>query len=94
MRRAALGVDFEMHGKDLKPSAELSAKICKTIGGNKPELFVYELFLDHEGKKISKSKGIYFFADRPAAFLVYRFKVIKNGEKKIALVFCCVKTSV
>ena len=53
----ALGVDYEMYGKDLIPSAELSAKIVKILGGTPPEGFNYELFLDHEGKKISKSKG-------------------------------------
>ncbi len=53
----ALGVDYEMYGKDLIPSAELSAKIVRILGGRPPEGFNYELFLDHEGKKISKSKG-------------------------------------
>jgi lysyl-tRNA synthetase class 1 len=53
----ALGVDYEMYGKDLIPSAELSARIVKILGGTPPEGFNYELFLDHEGKKISKSKG-------------------------------------
>ena len=46
-----------MYGKDLIPSAELSAKIVKILGGKPPEGFNYELFLDEEGKKISKSKG-------------------------------------
>ena len=53
----ALDVDYEMYGKDLIPSAELSAKIVKILGGRPPEGFNYELFLDEEGKKISKSKG-------------------------------------
>ena len=53
----ALGVDYEMYGKDLIQSAELSAKIVKILGGVPPEGFNFELFLDHEGKKISKSKG-------------------------------------
>ncbi|MCA0303377.1 MAG: lysine--tRNA ligase [Proteobacteria bacterium] len=53
----ALGVDYEMYGKDLIPSAELSARIVKILGGTPPEGFNYELFLDDEGKKISKSKG-------------------------------------
>lgn len=53
----ALGVDYEMYGKDLIPSAELSARIVKVLGGTPPEGFNYELFLDEEGKKISKSKG-------------------------------------
>ncbi len=53
----ALGVDYEMYGKDLIPSAELSARIVKILGGQPPEGFNYELFLDDEGRKISKSKG-------------------------------------
>jgi lysyl-tRNA synthetase class 1 len=57
MRWAALGVDYEMYGKDLIPSAELSSKICRALGGPAPELFNYELFLDENGQKISKSKG-------------------------------------
>ena len=57
MRWAALGVDYEMYGKDLIPSAELSARICRALGARAPELFNYELFLDENGQKISKSKG-------------------------------------
>lgn len=57
MRWAAFDVDFEMHGKDLTPSAVLSSQISKIISGKAPQNFVYELFLDEEGKKISKSKG-------------------------------------
>ena len=57
MRWHALGVDFEMNGKDLIESFKLSSRICKTIGGVPPENLTYELFLDEEGKKISKSKG-------------------------------------
>jgi lysyl-tRNA synthetase class 1 len=57
MRWFALGVDFEMYGKDLIPSAELSSKICKILGGIPPAGFAYELFLDENGEKISKSKG-------------------------------------
>jgi lysyl-tRNA synthetase class 1 len=53
----ALDVDYEMYGKDLISSAELSAKIVRILGGKPPEGFNYELFLDEEGKKISKSKG-------------------------------------
>ncbi len=56
-RWLALGVDYEMYGKDLIPSADLSAKIVKVLGGTPPDGFNYELFLDEEGKKISKSKG-------------------------------------
>ncbi|MDR2458734.1 MAG: lysine--tRNA ligase [Holosporales bacterium] len=57
MRWAALGVDYEMNGKDLIDSFKLSSKICHAIGGIPPENMTYELFLDNEGKKISKSKG-------------------------------------
>ncbi len=57
MRWAALGVDYEMYGKDLIPSARLSARICAIIGGVAPEGFSYELFLDESGQKISKSRG-------------------------------------
>jgi lysyl-tRNA synthetase class 1 len=57
MRWHALEVDFEMYGKDLIPSAELSQKICKILGQTPPNGFYYELFLDEKGEKISKSKG-------------------------------------
>ena len=57
MRWAALDVDYEMYGKDHQASAPLYSAICKTIGGRVPEQYVYEMFLDAEGKKISKSKG-------------------------------------
>ena len=57
MRWHAFGVDYEMHGKDLIESFKLSSKICTAIGGTPPAGLTYELFLDEEGKKISKSKG-------------------------------------
>ncbi|WP_375656347.1 lysine--tRNA ligase [Bartonella sp. CM120XJJH] len=57
MRWTALGVDYEMAGKDLIDSTNLSSKICKVLGGKPPEGFNYELFLDEKGQKISKSKG-------------------------------------
>ncbi|MFL3877019.1 lysine--tRNA ligase [Wolbachia endosymbiont of Trichogramma kaykai] len=57
MRWAAFGVNYEAHGKDLTPSSMLSSQICKILGEKPPLLFCYELFLDKEGKKISKSKG-------------------------------------
>jgi lysyl-tRNA synthetase, class I len=57
MRWVALGVDYEMAGKDLIDSVKLSAKICRTLDGTPPEGFNYELFLDENGQKISKSKG-------------------------------------
>nr|WP_246018377.1 lysine--tRNA ligase [Pelagibacterium montanilacus] len=57
LRWYALGVDYEMAGKDLIDSVKLSSRIVKALGGNPPEGFNYELFLDKEGAKISKSKG-------------------------------------
>ncbi|MBV9558428.1 MAG: lysine--tRNA ligase, partial [Pseudolabrys sp.] len=57
MRWLALGVDYEMAGKDLIDSVKLSGEICKALGGTPPEGFNYELFLDENGQKISKSKG-------------------------------------
>jgi lysyl-tRNA synthetase, class I len=57
MRWLALGVDYEMAGKDLIDSVKLSGKICSVLGGLPPEGFNYELFLDEQGQKISKSKG-------------------------------------
>jgi lysyl-tRNA synthetase class 1 len=57
MRWAALGVDFEMFGKDHQTNAVVYDKICAILGGRPPEHFVYELFLDDLGQKISKSKG-------------------------------------
>jgi lysyl-tRNA synthetase class 1 len=57
MRWLALGVDYEMAGKDLIDSVKLSGEINRAIGGRPPEGFNYELFLDEKGQKISKSKG-------------------------------------
>jgi lysyl-tRNA synthetase class 1 len=57
MRWHALGVDYEMSGKDLIDSVRLSGKICRILGSLPPEGFTYELFLDEQAQKISKSKG-------------------------------------
>ncbi len=57
MRWYALGVDYEMYGKDLTDSGVQSGRIVKVLGGRKPEGLIYELFLDANGEKISKSKG-------------------------------------
>jgi len=57
MRWVALGVDYEMAGKDLIDSVKLSGEICRALDGAPPEGFNYELFLDEAGQKISKSKG-------------------------------------
>ena len=57
MRWMALGTDYEMSGKDLIDSVRISSRICKVLGGTPPETFIYELFLDENGEKISKSRG-------------------------------------
>src|SRR3954447_9012951 len=57
MRWVALGIDYEMAGKDLIDSVKLSGDICRALGATPPEGFNYELFLDEKGQKISKSKG-------------------------------------
>jgi lysyl-tRNA synthetase class 1 len=57
LRWVALGVDYEMAGKDLIDSVRLSGEICRALGAAPPEGFNYELFLDEQGQKISKSKG-------------------------------------
>jgi len=57
MRWYALHVDYEMSGKDLIDSVKLSSRICRVLGGTPPLNLTYELFLDQEGQKISKSKG-------------------------------------
>jgi lysyl-tRNA synthetase class 1 len=56
-RWAALGVDFEMYGKDHSTNTPIYDGICEVLGGKKPNHFTYELFLDDIGQKISKSKG-------------------------------------
>ncbi len=57
LRWVALGVDYEMAGKDLIDSVTLASKICRALGATPPDGFNYELFLDETGQKISKSKG-------------------------------------
>ncbi|PCJ24352.1 MAG: lysine--tRNA ligase [Rickettsiales bacterium] len=57
MRWSAMDVDYEMYGKDHRPNAEIYSAICKILGGTPPVQFFYEMFLDAQGAKISKSKG-------------------------------------
>src|ERR1700751_910300 len=57
LRWVALGIDYEMAGKDLIDSVKLSSEMCRALGATPPEGFNYELFLDEQGQKISKSKG-------------------------------------
>jgi len=80
MRWVALGVDYEMSGKDLISSVEQSSKIARALGARPPEGFNYELFLDAKGEKISKTKGnglsieewLTYGPDESLAFYIYR----------------------
>ena len=87
MRWAALGVDYEMAGKDLIDSVKLSSKICSIIGGRPPEGFNYELFLDENGQKISKSKGNGLTIDEwltyasPESLALFMFREPKAAKK-------------
>jgi lysyl-tRNA synthetase class 1 len=56
-RWAALGVDFEMYGKDHSTNTPIYDSICRILGQRAPEHFTYELFLDENGQKISKTTG-------------------------------------
>ncbi|HEY1753145.1 MAG TPA: lysine--tRNA ligase [Caulobacteraceae bacterium] len=56
-RWIALGVDYEMSGKDLIDSIRISSRVCKALDAEAPETFTYELFMDEQNQKISKSKG-------------------------------------
>ena len=79
-RWVALGVDYEMSGKDLIDSVIQSAKIARILGGRPPEGFNYEMFLDEKGEKISKSKGnglsleewLRYGSQESLAFYIYR----------------------
>jgi lysyl-tRNA synthetase class 1 len=79
-RWVALGVDYEMAGKDLTDSVVLSSKIARVLGERPPEGFNYEMFLDEKGEKISKSKGnglsldewLRYGSEESLAFYIYR----------------------
>ena len=87
LRWTALGVDYEMAGKDLIDSVTLSSKICKALGGTPPEGFNYELFLDDKGQKISKSKGNGLTIEdwltyaSPESLSLYMFQKPKTAKK-------------
>ncbi len=87
MRWVALGVDYEMAGKDLIDSVTLSSKICRALGGIPPEGFNYELFLDDAGQKISKSKGNGIAVEEwlsyapPESLSLYMFQKPKTAKR-------------
>ena len=87
MRWAALGVDYEMAGKDLIDSVKVSSRICRVLGGEPPEGFNYELFLDEQGQKISKTKGNGLTMEEwlrygaPESLAYYNFQSPKSAKK-------------
>ena len=87
MRWAALGVDYEMYGKDHLPSAKLYDAICRIAGGAPPEQYMFELFLDQEGQKISKTKGNGLTMEdwlrygTPASLAYYMFQNPKSAKR-------------
>jgi len=87
MRWMALGVDYEMCGKDLAESVNLASKICKIVNKQPPVNFIYEMFLDEKGEKISKSIGNGISVDQwlryasPESLSLYMFQKPKSAKK-------------
>ena len=86
-RWAALGVDYEMAGKDLIESVKVSSRICTILGGTPPEGFNFELFLDQDNQKISKSRGNGLTLEEwerygaPESLVYYLFQSPKSAKK-------------
>ena len=87
MRWMALGVDYEMCGKDLTESFELASKICRSMKEKPPQNLIYEMFLDENGEKISKSIGNGIGVDEwlryapPESLSLYMFQKPKSAKK-------------
>ncbi len=87
MRWHALAVDYEMSGKDLIESVRQSARICSILGSRPPEGFNYELFLDENGEKISKSRGNGLTIDewlryaQPESLSLYMFQSPRRAKR-------------
>jgi len=90
MRWYAFDVDYEMYGKDLIESAILSSKICEVLGKKSPNGFAYEMFLDENGEKISKSKGNGITIEQwlnyasPESLSLYMYQNPKRAKKLYA----------
>ena len=86
-RWTALGVDYEMSGKDLIDSVKQSSRICTVLGGTPPEGFNFELFLDQDNQKISKSKGNGLTLEEwrrygaPESLVYYLFQSPRSAKK-------------
>ncbi len=90
LRWFSLAIDYEMHGEDLIESTRVSDKIVRILGGEPPELFKYELFLDEKGKKISKKLGNGVSIEQwlkyaPVDSLLYLMFVKPQAAKKMCL---------
>jgi lysyl-tRNA synthetase class 1 len=87
MRWAAIGVDYEMSGKDLIDSVKASSQICRALGGTPPAGFNYELFLDENAQKISKSRGNGLTMEQwltygtPESLSLYMFQSPKSAKR-------------
>ncbi len=87
MRWMALGVDYEMCGKDLTESVDLASKICKVLGKKSPVNLIYEMFLDDKGEKISKSVGNGISVDEwlrygpPESLSLFMYQKPKSAKK-------------
>ena len=87
MRWMALDVDYEMCGKDLAESVDLTSKICRSINKKPPVNLIYEMFLDEKGEKISKSVGNGISVEQwlryasPESLSLYMFKKPKSAKK-------------
>jgi lysyl-tRNA synthetase, class I len=86
-RWAALAVDYEMSGKDLIDSVKVSSKICRILGAEPPEGFNFELFLDENNQKISKSRGNGLTLEEwgrygaPESLVYYLFQSPKSAKR-------------
>jgi lysyl-tRNA synthetase class 1 len=86
-RWTALGIDYEMSGKDLIDSVKVSSRICSILGGVPPEGFNFELFLDENNQKISKSKGNGLTLEEwrrygaPESLVYYLFQSPRSAKK-------------
>ena len=83
----ALGVDYEMSGEDLTEAARLSQRIVRALGAEPPAGFHYQLFLDEEGRKISKTKGNGLSVEEwlryaePETLALFNFQSPKKAKK-------------
>ena len=84
LRWYVLKVDYELYGKDLTDSARLSGQIMRVLGARPPLGFPFEMFLDEQGRKVSKSVGRGVTVDqwtRYAPIEVLKFFLLLNPRR-------------